>query len=225
MARLRTRIKFCGLVRPEDVDTAVALGVDAVGFVFYPKSPRFIEVAAARELRRRLPSWVAAVGLVVNESAEAVRRLRSEALLDVIQFHGDESPEGCIEAAGSAAWWRAVRMRGPGDLLHSAQLYLGAEALLVDSFHAGYGGSGKSFDWSWIAAERTLPLILSGGLDPDTVGSAIAQVAPFAVDVSSGIQGANPRTKDRAQMERFVAAVLAADLHKSAQSQMESGTP
>lgn len=222
---MRTRIKFCGLVRADDVDTAVSLGVDAVGFVFYPKSPRFLTPVAARELRRRLPSWVMAVGLVVNETADAVRQLRAQVGLDVVQFHGDERPALCVEAAGDIPWWRAVRMRSPGDLLESSESYLGAEALLVDSFHAGYGGSGKSFDWSWLPAERAIPLILSGGLDPDTVGSAIAQVAPFAVDVSSGIQGADPRTKDRNLMERFATAVTVADSRRAAQFQLNHQTP
>ncbi len=212
---MRTRIKFCGLVRPDDVDTAVALGVDAVGFVFYAKSPRYVTAAAARELRQRLPSWVSAVGLVVNENADAVHRLRSEVGLDVVQFHGDEPPALCIDAAGDAPWWRAVRMRAPGDLLESSQFYFEAEALLVDSFHSGYGGSGQSFDWSWLPAERAMPLILSGGLDPCSVGLAIDQVAPSAVDVSSGIQGADPRTKDRELMERFAAAVMAADARRA----------
>jgi phosphoribosylanthranilate isomerase len=105
-------------------------------------------------------------------------------------------------------------MRGPGDLLHSFEVFSKAEALLVDSFHAGYGGSGQSFDWSWVAPERPLPLILSGGLDPDSVGEAVDRVAPVAVDVSSGIQGADPRTKDPVRMERFVSAVLEADARK-----------
>lgn len=212
-------------MRSEDVDTAVALGVDAVGFVFYPRSPRFITASQAHELRRRLPSWVAAVGLVVNESVRAVQQLRAEAALDVIQFHGDESPALCAEAAADTPWWRAIRMRAPGDLLESSELFCGAEALLVDSFHAGYGGSGKSFDWSWLPAERSRPLILSGGLDPDSAGSAVLKVAPFAVDVSSGIQGSDPRTKDRALMERFVAAVMAADARRSVVFQPNQTTP
>lgn len=222
---MRTRIKFCGLVRPDDVDTAVALGVDAVGFVFYPKSPRYVTAAAARELRQRLPSWVTAVGLVVNETAHAVRLLRAEVGLDVVQFHGDEPPAFCSEAAADVPWWRAVRMRAPGDLLESERIYCGAEALLVDSFHAGYGGSGKAFDWSWLPTDRALPLILSGGLDPRSVGVAIDQVAPFAVDVSSGIQGADPRTKDRELMEGFAAAVMAADARRAAQFQQTPNTP
>lgn len=218
---MRTRIKFCGLVRPNDIDTAVALGVDAIGFVFYPKSPRYLDAASAASLRRRLPSWVTAVGLVVNETVESVRQLRSAVGLDVVQFHGDESLTLCDQAAGSLPWWRAVRMRSPGDLLESFSSFPGAEALLVDSFHAGYGGSGQGFDWSWIPVERPVSLILSGGLDPDRVAVAVEQVAPFAVDVSSGIQGSDPRTKDPVLMERFVAAVLEADSRRCSQSYLK----
>lgn len=208
---MRTRIKFCGLVRPQDVDTAVALGVDAVGFVFYARSPRALGLDEARALRARLPSWVSAVGLFVNASPEQVQATHSAVGLDVLQFHGDETPEVCSGLAGNRPWWRAVRMRGPDDLLESAALFPDAEALLVDSFHSGYGGSGQSFDWSWIPKQRTRPLILSGGLDPASVGDAIARVQPVAVDVSSGIQGADPRCKDDARMEAFVDAVLRAD--------------
>ena len=221
---MRTRIKFCGLVRPEDVDTAVALGVDALGFVFYPKSPRYLDADAAASLRRRLPSWVAAVGLVVNETVDVVHRLVAEVGLDVVQFQGDESLAHCMQASSDRAWWRAVRMRGPGDLLESFGSFPGAEALLVDSFHPGYGGSGQSFDWSWVPDSRPLPLILSGGLDADSVGSAIAAVQPFAVDVSSGIQGDSPREKSPLLMERFVAAVLESDARRLSMSAPKRST-
>ncbi len=207
----RTRIKFCGLVRPADVDVAVALGVDAVGFVFYERSPRALSVDEARALRHRLPSWVRAVGLFVNASPDRVREARSTLGLDVIQFHGDEDPAACRDAARGGFWWRAVRMRGPDDLLKSSVDFPGAEALLVDSFHAGYGGSGVSFDWGWTAQGRDRPLILSGGLDAATVGQAIERVRPFAVDVSSGIQGSDPRVKDPRKMESFVQEVLRVD--------------
>jgi len=207
----RTRIKFCGLVRSADVDAAVALGVDAVGFVFYDRSPRALSVDEARPLRRRLPSWVSAVGLFVNAPADRVRAARSSLGLDVIQFHGDECAADCREAAGEGAWWRAVRMRGPGDLIESIESFPDAEALLVDSFHTGYGGSGRAFDWSWIPEQKGRPLILSGGLDPDTVGQAIERVLPDAVDVSSGIQAGDPRSKDHRKMEAFVAEVLRVD--------------
>lgn len=214
MAGLRTRIKFCGLVRPVDVDDAVALGVDAIGFVFYSRSPRALDAEQAARLRRRLPSWVSAVGLFVNDTVEGVRSVATQVGLDVIQFHGDETAGQCSQAGLDHAWWRAVRMRQAGDLLSSFDDFPGAEALLVDSFHAGYGGSGLSFDWSWIPAVRPRPLILSGGLGPASVAEAIHRVAPEAVDVSSGIQGDDPRTKDRRKMEDFVSAVLSADARR-----------
>lgn len=211
---MRTRIKFCGLVRPVDVDDAVALGVDAIGFVFYSRSPRALDAVQAARLRRRLPSWVSAVGLFVNDTVEGVRSVATQVGLDVIQFHGDETAGQCSQAGLDHAWWRAVRMRQAGDLLSSFDDFPGAEALLVDSFHAGYGGSGLSFDWSWIPAVRPRPLILSGGLGPASVAEAIHRVAPEAVDVSSGIQGDDPRTKDRRKMEDFVSAVLSADARR-----------
>jgi phosphoribosylanthranilate isomerase len=214
---MRTSIKFCGLVRPGDVDTAIALGVDAIGFVFYPKSPRALAAQDAAILRRRLPSYVAAVGLFVNASPEQIRLSASQAGLDVIQFHGDESAQQCGQATPDGlAYWRAVRMRGPADLLESLASFERAEALLVDSFSEGFGGSGKRFDWSWIPANRGKPLVMSGGLDADTVGDAIAAVRPMAVDVSSGIQGADARVKDPVKMERFVAAVIEADARANA---------
>lgn len=213
---MRTRIKFCGLVRPGDVDTAVALGVDAIGFVFYPRSSRHLTSEAAALLRRRLPSYVCAVGLFVNEAPERVREVSRAVGLDVIQFHGDETPETCALSAGPALpWWRAVRMRGPSDLLESTDRFGQAEAMLLDAYSDGYGGSGKGFDWSWIPARRDKPVILSGGLGPATVREAISIVRPMAVDVSSGIQGADPRTKDATLMEAFVAEVIAADANKS----------
>ena len=209
---MRTRVKFCGLVREADVDRAVAIGVDAIGLVFYPRSPRFVDPERAVALRRRLPSYVCAVGLVVNEAPERVRELVRTVGLDVVQFHGDETPEDCAAAThGEVPWWRAVRMRGPADLVESAQRFGASEALLLDAFSEGYGGSGTRFEWSWIPARRDHPVILSGGLAPDNVKDAIMRVRPMAVDVSSGIQGADPRIKDASRMEAFMAAVIAAD--------------
>jgi phosphoribosylanthranilate isomerase len=213
---MRTRIKFCGLVRAEDVRTAAALGVDAVGFVFHPGSPRIVDVAHAAGLRRLLPSYVAAVGLFVDAPPGEVRRVAGAVGLDVIQFHGDETPRECRdERPADLRYWRAVRMRGPSDLLESFARFGDAEALLLDSFSRGYGGSGEAFDWSWIPAGRPLPIVLSGGLSAETVAAAIGQVRPMMVDVSSGIQAAgsqaDPRAKSRERMERFVAEVLRAD--------------
>jgi phosphoribosylanthranilate isomerase len=214
---MRTRIKFCGLVRAADVDDAVALGVDAVGFVFYPKSPRLVSPDDAAGLRRRLPSFVSAVGLFVDEPAPSVARVASRVGLDVVQLHGDESPEAAraIGAASGLPWWRAIRMRPETDLLTSARSFGAAECLVLDAFSEGYGGSGRTFDWSWIPPGLPARIVLSGGLDEASVADAIGRVGPFAVDVSSGIQGRDPRTKDRARMERFVAAVLAADAQRT----------
>lgn len=202
-------MKFCGLVRPEDVDVAVALGVDAIGLVFYPKSPRRLAIDEAVELRRRLPSFVSAVGLFVNASAEEVAATADAVGLDVLQFHGDEPAPDC--AAYGRPYWKAVRMRAQTDLLESARSFGTAECLLLDTYSDGFGGSGQRFDWSWVPKDVPARLVLSGGLDADSVGEAVRTLHPFAVDVSSGIQGDNPRQKDRGRMERFVAAVLSSD--------------
>lgn len=205
------------MVRPVDVDTAVTIGADALGFVFYPKSPRYLGRDEALRLRRRLPSYVAAVGLFVDAPAVEVQAAVEALGLDVVQFHGDESPGQCAAGAGGVPFWRAVRMRDRGDLLESARLFGAAEALLLDSYSAAYGGTGKRFDWSWIDAQQRggARLILSGGLDAESVGEAILSVAPVGVDVSSGIQGTDPRTKESAKMERFVAAVIEADARRA----------
>lgn len=209
---MRTRIKFCGFTDARDLRNAAALGIDAAGFVFYPKSPRHVDAQAASALRRALPSWVSAVGLFVDADPAEVRRVAAQVGLDVIQFHGDESVDTCLASVPQdLSWWRAVRMRSSDVLLESFDRFGQAEALLLDSFSQAYGGSGTGFDWSWIPAERPMPLVLSGGLTPDTVAEAIARVRPTAVDVSSGIQSDDPRRKALARMERFVAEVLRAD--------------
>ncbi len=214
---MRTRIKFCGLVRPGDVDDAIAIGADAIGFVFYPKSPRALAAGEAAALRRRLPSWVSAVGLFVNASGESVAAVAREVGLDVLQFHGDETPGIAAEAAAAAGlpWWKAFRMRPETDLLSSSGSFGAAECLVLDAFSDGFGGSGRTFDWSWIPPGLPARIVLSGGLDAASVADAIGRVRPFAVDVSSGIQGDDPRTKDKGRMERFVAAVLAADAKRT----------
>jgi phosphoribosylanthranilate isomerase len=140
--------------------------------------------------------------------------------LDVIQLHGDETPETLLHVGKrcSRPVWRAIRMRSQDDLIHSARSFDTAECLLLDSFSEGFGGSGKTFDWSWIPSDFPARLILSGGLDASRVAQAIQVVRPFAVDVSSGIQGETPRHKDRRLMESFVAQVLQADASLAAQS-------
>ncbi len=224
---MRTRIKFCGLTDAGDLRHAATLGVDAVGFVFYPPSPRHVDLDTAVALRRLLPSWIMAVGLFVDAAPAQVRETAARVGLDLIQFHGDESPEQCAQStlpiasahaepdAGQASlpWWRAVRMRSPELLLESFDRFAAADALLLDSFSQAYGGSGTGFDWSWVPPVRPLPIVLSGGLSAENVAAAIAAVRPIGVDVSSGIQSDDPRRKAAARMERFVAEVLRADVN------------
>lgn len=216
----RTRIKFCGIVDARDARDAAALGADAIGLVFYPRSPRAIDLAHAAGIRRMLPSYVAVVGLFVDAAPEDVRRTAGAVGLDALQFHGNESAQQC-EASTPAGlrWWRAVRMRAESDLIESFACFERAEALLLDSFTSAYGGSGTTFDWAWVPAHRPLPIVLSGGLSPGNVAEAIARVRPDAVDVSSGVQAdaadgtprGEPRRKSAQRMERFVAEVLRAD--------------
>ena len=244
MEVLRTRVKFCGLVRPQDVDTAVALGVDAVGFVFYPKSARCVTLDEGVVLRRRLPSWVRAVGLFVNEPLNAMLEGVRRVGLDVVQAHGDETPQALAGLLGEQGvrYWKALRIGGqvadeqraawlqagrvPADaqvLDEALGLFGQAECCLLDSAGPGFGGTGHAFDWSLLegrpragASRADAPrLVLAGGLRPETVGEAIRQVGPFAVDVSSGIQGNDPRKKDTVRMERFMTAVLQADADRA----------
>ncbi|KAF1027865.1 MAG: N-(5'-phosphoribosyl)anthranilate isomerase [Burkholderia plantarii] len=213
----RTRIKLCGLSRPADVDHAVALGADAIGFVFYPKSPRALSVEQAAGLARRVPPFVSVVGLFVNASAEEIARVVDAVPLTTLQFHGDETPEQCVALARVARlpWLRALRIgvsTQRADLVKSAHHYSTAGGLLFDTLVSDYGGSGKVFDWSLIPAELAHRGVLSGGLNAQNVGDAIRQVRPYAVDVSSGIEVAGEKgVKDHARMAAFVGAVRAAD--------------
>jgi phosphoribosylanthranilate isomerase len=200
----RTRIKVCGFTREADLDGALALGVDAVGFVLYPPSPRAVTVARAAELVRRVPPFVTRVGLFVNEDAAAVERAAREAALDLLQFHGDESAEYC-ERFG-LPYIKAVRVRPETDLLECADRFRGARALLLDAWSEAWGGSGKRFDWSLIPPSLPMPLILSGGLDPDNVAEAVRNIRPSAVDVSSGVESAKG-IKDVARVAAFISGV------------------
>lgn len=200
----RTRIKVCGFTREADLDGALALGVDAVGFVLYPPSPRAVTVARAAELARRVPPFVTRVGLFVNEDAATVEQAAREAALDLLQFHGDETAEYC-ERFG-LPWIKAVRVRPETDLLECADRFRGARALLLDAWSEAWGGSGKRFDWSLIPPSLPMPLILSGGLDPDNVAEAVRNIRPSAVDVSSGVESAKG-IKDVARVAAFISGV------------------
>ncbi len=203
-----TRIKICGLTRAEDVDAAVAAGADAVGFVFYPSSPRYVTPERAAAVVRRLPPFVLAVGLFVNARTECIQAVLDQVPLNLLQFHGDEAPQAC--ARWGRPWIRAARVRPGLDLLQYAARFSGARALLLDAFVEGYGGGGQVFDWRLIPPELPLPIILSGGLTPANVTDAVRRVRPAAVDVSSGVE-AGKGIKDHQRMADFVAAVRAAE--------------
>ncbi len=211
--QLRTRIKICGLTRAEDVDAAVALGADAIGFVFYPPSPRYVAPAQAAALARRLPPFVTAVGLFVNASRLEVAEVCAQVPLTLLQFHGDESPADC--AGHGLPWMKAARVQPGLDLVEFALRYPGAKAILLDAFVEGYGGGGKVFDWSVIPKELAPRVVLSGGLNAQNVAEALLRVGPVAVDVSSGVELARG-IKDVDRMSAFVAAVREADLNRTA---------
>ncbi|HEX5372155.1 MAG TPA: phosphoribosylanthranilate isomerase [Aquabacterium sp.] len=204
----RTRIKICGLTREADVDAAVSAGADALGFVLYEKSPRFVSAARAADLAKRLPPFVTPVLLLVNASDEAVQAARQAVPQGVLQFHGDETPEQCRR--GGQAYLRAARMAPGFDLLNFSQQFPDAQAMLVDAHVDGYGGGGKVFDWSLLPRQLPLPMILSGGLHPGNVTEGVIQVRPWGVDVSSGVE-AGKGLKDAALMRQFCQAVRAAD--------------
>ncbi|MEO8935637.1 MAG: phosphoribosylanthranilate isomerase [Burkholderiaceae bacterium] len=208
-----TRIKLCGMTREEDVDAAVALGVDALGFVFWEPSPRFVSIERAVALVARVPPTITAVGLFVDASRAEIDAFLDRVPLTLLQFHGDELPADC--AGYRVPFIKAARVTPSLDLIDFAASYPEAQALLLDTHTVGYGGSGKVFDWSLVphaligpAAARRV--VLSGGLNAANVADAIARVRPWAVDTSSGIEKARG-IKDPDAMRDFVAAVRSAD--------------
>lgn len=204
----RTRIKFCGLTRVDDVHRAVALGVDALGFVMWPGSQRAIDLSTLAALAAEVPAFVTRVGLFVDADPAFVRRCAP--YLDLLQFHGNESPDDCARHS-DRAWIKALRMRDDVDLEREAARYSGARALLLDAYRPGVpGGTGDTFDWSRIPAALAKPVILAGGLTPDNIGPAVHQVAPHAVDVSGGVEAA-PGIKDPTRMAAFVREVSRAN--------------
>lgn len=204
----RTRVKICGITRAEDLDAAVAAGADAVGFVFYPASPRHVPIATAAALAARVPAFVTRVGLFVNADPHVVESAVAAVGLDLLQFHGDEDGEAC--ARSGRPWIKAARVKPGLDLLEFAGRYAGARALLLDAFVDGYGGGGQVFDWSLVPPALPLPVILSGGLTPGNVAAAIRAVRPWAVDVSSGVEAAKG-IKDAAKIAEFMSGVRDAD--------------
>jgi phosphoribosylanthranilate isomerase len=183
---MRTRVKICGITRHQDADFAAESGVDAIGLVFYPPSPRAISFAQAKTITADLPPFVSKVALFVDPEKDLVSRCLDDVSVDIIQFHGNETPEFCQQF--NLPYLKAVRMREDTDLSEIAAHYSSASALLLDTYQPGIpGGTGKTFDWSLIRRINK-PIILAGGLDVTNVREAIHQVQPYAVDVSGGVE-------------------------------------
>lgn len=200
----RTRIKICGITRPEHAQAAAALGADALGLVFYPPSPRFLGWDQARQVAVAIPAFVSVVGLFVNAEPATVREVLAEVPLQLLQFHGEED-EGYCRAFG-LPYIKAARVVPELDLVEYALRFPSAQALLLDAYVEGYGGRGRTFDWSLIPARLPKPVILSGGLDPQNVVHAVRAVRPWAVDVSSGVESAKG-IKDEQKIAAFIAGV------------------
>ena len=209
MSLRRTRIKICGITRIDDALAAVTAGADAVGFVFYADSPRAVDVAAARSICAALPAFVTSVGLFVDAAPDFVAATLAAVPLDLLQFHGSEAPAYCAQF--SRPYCKALRMRDDIDVVEAAARYADARSLLLDTYRPGVaGGTGETFDWQRVPAQLRGRIVLAGGLTADNVAAAVAQVRPYAVDVSGGVESA-PGRKDANKIEAFLAAVRRAD--------------
>lgn len=202
---MRTRVKICGITRAEDALAAAHAGADAIGLVFYAKSPRAVTISQAQAVVRALPPFVTVVGLFVDAPPAEIRDISGAVPLDLLQFHGNEAPEDCRMHGRPYA--KAVRMRDGIDLSAAARAYDDAAAILVDTFVEGTpGGTGLPFDWSRLPSALSRPLILAGGLTLDNVAAAVARARPWAVDVSGGVEAA-PGIKDAAKIAAFIRGV------------------
>ncbi|MDH3639418.1 MAG: phosphoribosylanthranilate isomerase [Gammaproteobacteria bacterium] len=206
---MRTRIKICGITRPLDALAAAAAGVDAIGLIFYRDSPRYVRPEQACEVIRTVPPFVTVVGVFFDAEDAAVAEVVESVPVDMLQFHGDESPEYCT--AWPRPYLKGIRMRDNTDILGAAMRFHTARGLLVDTYAPGSpGGTGEVFDWGRVEGTVETPLILAGGLTAENVGAAIEKVRPYAVDVSSGVE-IEKGIKDDQKIMRFVQAVHQAD--------------
>jgi phosphoribosylanthranilate isomerase len=202
---MRTRIKICGITSVEDALAAARLGADAIGLVFYPPSPRYVEVEQAAEIAAALPPFVTTVGLFVNADEQTIADVISRVRIDLIQFHGNECKDYC--GLHQRPYIKAVRMSDDVDLDNQLNDFSQARGLLLDTYKAGVpGGTGEQFNWDRVPAHLADKIILAGGLTPENVKDAVAQVHPYAVDVSGGVESA-PGKKDTEKMARFIEAV------------------
>ena len=206
---MRTRIKICGITRPQDGLAAAEAGADAIGLVFYPPSPRAVSIAQAQAITDQLLPFVTVVGLFVDEQRGTIERIMDQVRIDLLQFHGNEPPEACV--GYGKPWIKAVRMKEDVDLADVTQRYHKASALLLDAYEPGKpGGTGSRFDWQRIPSELAGKIILAGGLNPDNVEAAVRQVHPWAVDVSGGVETAKG-IKGAQQIAAFIRGVKRGD--------------
>lgn len=205
-----TAVKICGITRQFDAETAARSGAHAVGFIFYAKSPRNVEATVACEIARALPPFVTAVGLFVNPAKSDVEAVLKQVPLGLLQFHGEETPAFCAQF--KLPYIKAARVKAGVDLIQYADDYRAARGLVLDAFVDGtHGGTGTAFDWNLIPSDLPLPIVLSGGLTPQNIGAAIRRVAPWAVDVSSGVE-VSPGIKDPEKIAAFMKEVRSADV-------------
>ena len=198
----RTRIKICGITRVEDALHAIEAGADALGLVFYPPSPRYVSPEQAAQIAQKLPPFVTVTALFVNPSVEEVQKVLDSVRIDLIQFHGDEDDAFCSQF--HKPFIKAIRVRQAQDVVAACVRFPSALALLLDSFKEGVpGGTGETFDWALIPAQITKPIILAGGLTVQNVAFAIAQVRPYAVDVSGGVEQSKG-IKDASKVTEFI---------------------
>jgi phosphoribosylanthranilate isomerase len=202
---LRVRVKICGITRIEDALSAIEQGADAIGLVFYDKSPRNVSIQQAIEIANQIPAFVSVVGLFVNAEAGFINDVISKVKLDLLQFHGGETPEEC--ASYSLPYIKAIRVKVDTNLVQYAYEFSSAKALLLDAYTEGVaGGTGNVFDWNLIPKQLTRPLILAGGLNAGNVAQAITQLNPYAVDVSGGVE-VSKGIKDPAKIAAFMQQV------------------
>ena len=206
---MRTRVKICGITREQDALGAVQLGADAIGLVFYPPSPRAVTIEQAANIVSRLPPFITVVALFVDASRDAIAAVLDQVRIDLIQFHGNETPEDC--SGHGRPWIKAVRMQENADLHAIKERYADASALLLDAYQAGKpGGTGTVFDWSRIPADIAPSIVLAGGLSAENIESAIQQVKPYAVDVSGGVEQSKG-IKDADRIAAFIRGVECAN--------------
>ena len=197
-----TKVKICGFTEPNNARDAALAGVDAIGLVFYDKSPRNVDIHSAQKIIEALPPFINRVGLFVNANPSFIDEILCEVPLDTLQFHGDESVLDCAQY--QMPFIKSLRVKPDTNVKEIAENFASASALLLDSFSpSSYGGTGESFDWSLACVRISLPIILAGGFTVDNVADAIKQVNPYAVDASSGVESA-PGVKDIDKIEAFI---------------------